>query len=89
MGPKVLYLLYVLSGFRRALFARRADAAAKRELAWVRALCKQEPGQAPDTTVKAPANPRTLTGAGLSAPQSVAWNQGADPAAHSPLISRN
>lgn len=65
------------------------DAAAKRELAWVRALCKQEPGQAPDTTVKAPANPRTLTGAGLSAPQSVAWNQGADPAAHSPLISRN
>ncbi|SLJ86357.1 ubiquinol oxidase subunit II [Novosphingobium mathurense] len=65
------------------------DAAARRELAWVRALCKQEPGKAPENTVKAPASLRSLTGAGLSAPQSVAFDQNDDAPARPLLISRN
>lgn len=65
------------------------DVAAQRELAWVRALCKQQPGQAPDHTVKAPADLRSLTGAGLSAPQSVALEQSRDASARLLSISRN
>jgi cytochrome o ubiquinol oxidase subunit II len=51
------------------------DAAAQRELAWVRALCEQEPGHAPDNSVKAPADLRALSGAGLSAPRSIAFDR--------------
>ncbi|WP_067734372.1 ubiquinol oxidase subunit II [Novosphingobium naphthalenivorans] len=70
------------------------DAATRRELAWVRALCQQDPGAAPDNIVKAPANLQSLSGAGLTAPQSiapksVAFDNGEEHAAHSPLISRN
>lgn len=65
------------------------DAAAQRELAWVRALCKQQPGQAPDGTVKAPADPRSLTGAGLSAPQSIALGDRKDGPVQSFPITRN
>lgn len=65
------------------------DAAARRELAWVRALCRQEPGKAPDNTVEAPANPRPLTGAGLSTPQSIALEESGRAPAHPFQISRN
>ncbi|WP_324698460.1 ubiquinol oxidase subunit II [Novosphingobium aerophilum] len=47
------------------------SAAIQRELAWVRALCRQMPGAAPDHTVKAPDSLRSLTGAGMKAPQSL------------------
>ncbi|MDF2637980.1 MAG: cytochrome o ubiquinol oxidase subunit [Novosphingobium lindaniclasticum] len=79
------------------------NAAIQRELAWVRALCRQMPGTAPDNTVKAPTNLRSLTGAGMAAPQSLPlFGKGeqalsqpqAEPvavndAAHSSQISRN
>ncbi|MBC2667165.1 ubiquinol oxidase subunit II [Novosphingobium flavum] len=70
------------------------DAATRRELAWVRALCNQQPGMAPDNTVAAPASMRSLTGAGLSAPQSITLDDSRDHAgpaapAHTLLISRN
>ncbi|MEJ2408304.1 MAG: ubiquinol oxidase subunit II [Novosphingobium sp.] len=70
------------------------DAAARRELAWVRALCDQKPGQAPDNIVKAPADQRMLSGAGLSAPksfgpQSIAYDKALEKPVHSLLISRN
>ena len=80
------------------------NAAVQRELAWVRALCRQMPGSAPDNTVKAPANLRSLTGAGMAAPQSLplfgkdeqalAQPKAESPvavndAAHSSQISRN
>lgn len=68
--------------------------AVRRELAWVRALCEQEPGKAPENTVRPPRDLRALTGAGLSAPQSfpegpVAYGNAETAAPHSPLISRN
>ena len=80
------------------------NAAVQRELAWVRALCRQMPGAAPDHTVKAPENLRVLTGAGMKAPQSLplfgkdeqalapaakAEPVAANDAAHSSQISRN
>ncbi|WP_334182133.1 ubiquinol oxidase subunit II [Novosphingobium sp.] len=79
------------------------NAAVQRELAWVRALCRQMPGSAPDHTVKAPENLRSLIGAGLKAPQSLPLfgkdeqalsEPKAEPvaindAAHSSQISRN
>ncbi|HKT85314.1 MAG TPA: ubiquinol oxidase subunit II [Novosphingobium sp.] len=65
------------------------DAAVRRELAWVRALCRQKPGKAPENTVKAPANPRPLTGAGLAAPQSIALQESGRMPAHPFQISRN
>ncbi|MGH6746966.1 cytochrome bo3 quinol oxidase subunit 2 [Novosphingobium sp. PhB57] len=79
------------------------NAAIQRELAWVRALCRQMPGSAPDKTVKAPANLRSLTGAGMAAPQSLPLfgkdeqalsapkgePVAANEAAHSSQISRN
>lgn len=65
------------------------DIAAQRELAWVRALCRQDPGSAPDNTVDAPADQRSLTGAGLSAPRSVALEGRGSAPAHSLPIFRN
>jgi cytochrome o ubiquinol oxidase subunit 2 len=80
------------------------NAAVQRELAWVRALCRQMPGAAPDHTVKAPENLRVLTGAGMKAPESLplfgkdeqalapaakAEPVAANDAAHSSQISRN
>lgn len=50
------------------------NAAIQRELAWVRALCKQKPGAVTDNTVKAPQDLDSLSGMGLSAPQSVSLN---------------
>ncbi|WP_409934918.1 ubiquinol oxidase subunit II [Novosphingobium sp. 9] len=43
-------------------------AKAQQELAWVRALCKDKPGEVADNSVAAPASLRPLTGAGLSVP---------------------
>jgi cytochrome o ubiquinol oxidase subunit 2 len=70
--------------------------AVRKELAWVRALCRQIPGAAPDGTVKAPADLRSLNGAGLAAPQSIGLRQdearapdAAGKAEHVSLISRN
>jgi cytochrome o ubiquinol oxidase subunit 2 len=65
------------------------DAATKRELAWVRALCRQKPGAAPANTVKAPADMRSLSGVGLTAPQSIGPDEGLDASATPLLISRN
>ncbi|WP_404479586.1 ubiquinol oxidase subunit II [Novosphingobium sp. BL-52-GroH] len=72
------------------------DEAVRKELAWVRALCRQIPGAAPDGTIKAPADTRSLNGAGLAAPQSIGLKQdearASDTAAkpaHVSLISRN
>ncbi|MFC0203592.1 ubiquinol oxidase subunit II [Novosphingobium soli] len=71
------------------------DAAVRRELAWVRALCAQMPGQARDGTVKAPTDLRALNGAGMPAPQSIGLGAEDAPApsaarpAHVSLISRN
>lgn len=65
------------------------DAAARRELAWVRALCRQQPGKAPDNTIRAPADLRSLTGAGLAAPQSVALEETSRGSTHPFQISRN
>ncbi|MCJ2179152.1 ubiquinol oxidase subunit II [Novosphingobium album (ex Hu et al. 2023)] len=70
------------------------DAETRRELAWVRALCEQKPGTAPDNTVKAPADLKSLSGAGLTAPQSfapnaIAFDKAEEHAAHSHLTSRN
>ncbi|MYL99657.1 ubiquinol oxidase subunit II [Novosphingobium sp. FGD1] len=70
--------------------------AVRKELAWVRALCRQIPGAAPDGTIKAPADMRSLNGAGLAAPQSIGLgDERAAPAArtspveHISLNSRN
>lgn len=73
--------------------------AVKRELAWVRALCEQMPGQVRDGTVKAPDDLRSLNGAGIPAPQSIGFGDeapAASPAqkpvgkpAHVSLNSRN
>ncbi len=70
--------------------------AVRKELAWVRALCRQIPGAAPDGTVKAPTDLRSLNGAGLAAPQSIGLKQEEARApdtvarpAHVSLISRN
>ncbi|AXB75108.1 ubiquinol oxidase subunit II [Novosphingobium sp. P6W] len=72
------------------------DAAVRKELAWVRALCRQIPGAAPDGTIKAPTDMRSLNGAGLAAPQSIGLGQEEARApdsvsrpAHVSLISRN
>jgi cytochrome o ubiquinol oxidase subunit 2 len=72
------------------------DAAVRKELAWVRALCRQIPGAAPDGTVKAPSDLRSLNGAGLAAPQSIGLRQDEAPAPdagakvqHVSLNSRN
>ncbi|MFC3213490.1 ubiquinol oxidase subunit II [Novosphingobium panipatense] len=69
--------------------------AVRRELAWVRALCEQMPGQVRDSTVKAPDDLRSLSGAGIAAPQSIGFGKedaaavsSAKPA-HVSLISRN
>ena len=67
------------------------DAALKKELAWVRALCAQDPGTVSDNSVKAPADMNSLTGFGLSAPQSISL-RGSDnqsTPAHPSQISRN
>ncbi|EJL27749.1 ubiquinol oxidase subunit II [Novosphingobium sp. AP12] len=70
--------------------------AVRKELAWVRALCRQIPGAAPDGTVKAPTDLRSLNGAGLAAPQSIGLGDrearapAGDPKpAHVSLNSRN
>ncbi|WP_420847767.1 ubiquinol oxidase subunit II [Novosphingobium kaempferiae] len=68
--------------------------AVRRELAWVRALCEQMPGQVRDGTVKAPTDLRSLNGAGIAAPQSIGFGGEDAPApaakpAHVSLISRN
>ncbi|MBF7012991.1 ubiquinol oxidase subunit II [Novosphingobium resinovorum] len=69
--------------------------AVKRELAWVRALCEQMPGQVRDGSVKAPSDLRSLNGAGIPAPQSIGFGGEDAPAASSPkpahisLNSRN
>jgi len=74
----------------------RPDEAVRKELAWVRALCRQIPGAAPDGTVKAPTDLRSLNGAGLAAPQSIGLGREearapdtASKPAHVSLISRN
>jgi cytochrome o ubiquinol oxidase subunit 2 len=71
-----------------------AAAEAQRQLAWVRALCHQQPGVAPDATAAGPVDQRPLAGAGLAAPRQTALsgtaltgNAGAS--AHSILLSRN
>ena len=71
------------------------DAAVRRELAWVRALCEDRTGMVPDRTVQAPSDLRSLTGSGLRAPQSIGITRGepiapaAAKTAHTTLISRN
>lgn len=65
------------------------DVAAQRELAWVRALCRQEPGSAPDNTVNAPADPSSLSGAGLSVPRSIALEESRTAPKQSLPIFRN
>ncbi|HKR91859.1 ubiquinol oxidase subunit II [Novosphingobium sp.] len=65
------------------------DAATRRELAWVRALCRQTAGKVPDRSMSAPADLRSLTGAGLAAPQSVAFDQKRGASVHSLQISRD
>ena len=67
--------------------------AVKRELAWVRALCKQAPGSVIDNTVKAPADLSALSGSDLKAPQSISLNGREADAASNPArpssITRN
>lgn len=67
------------------------DEAVRRELAWVRALCRQMPGAVRDGSIKAPTDLRSLNGAGIAAPQSIGLGDGdaASSPAHVSLISRN
>ncbi|MCJ2181768.1 ubiquinol oxidase subunit II [Novosphingobium sp. 1949] len=67
------------------------DQAVRKELAWVRALCKQDPGAVRDSTVHAPADKSSLTGFGLKAPQSLsrAEDDIQSTPAHPSKISRN
>ncbi|MBT0670859.1 ubiquinol oxidase subunit II [Novosphingobium profundi] len=75
----VAMLTYDKNGREAAVDATaNPDAALTRELAWVRALCKQEAGAVIDNTVKAPADKNSLTGFGLSAPQSISLGGDAD-----------
>jgi cytochrome o ubiquinol oxidase subunit 2 len=69
------------------------DAAVRRELAWVRALCAQMPGAVRDGSVAAPTDLRTLSGAGIEAPKSIGLTLGGDEtprkSAPNSTISRN
>jgi cytochrome o ubiquinol oxidase subunit 2 len=64
-------------------------AEAQRQLAWVRALCQQHPGAAPDAAAAAPSDQRPLTGAGLALPRPIAPGGNAAASERSILISRN
>ncbi|TCM19746.1 cytochrome bo3 quinol oxidase subunit 2 [Novosphingobium sp. PhB165] len=98
-GIRNVQMLAYDRGGRQAAAQATANptAAMQRELAWVRALCRQNPGSAPDHTIKAPASPRVLSGAGLSEPQSApifshgqeALAAPAQTPAHPTQISRN
>ncbi|MCJ1961062.1 ubiquinol oxidase subunit II [Novosphingobium mangrovi (ex Hu et al. 2023)] len=73
-------LTYDKHGREAALDAtRNPDAELTRELAWVRALCEQEAGAVIDNTVEAPEDKNSLTGFGLSAPQSLSLAGQNDP----------
>ena len=69
------------------------SAAVQRELAWVRALCKQAPGSVIDNTVEAPSDLSALSGSDLKAPQSISLNGREADAASTPArpssITRN
>ncbi|KQM21885.1 ubiquinol oxidase subunit II [Novosphingobium sp. Leaf2] len=69
------------------------DAAVRRELAWVRALCAQMSGTVRDGSVKAPDDLRSLSGAGIDAPKSIGLTLRDDKASQRTapvsLISRN
>ncbi len=99
-GIRNVEMLSYDRGGREAVVRASANpsAAVQRELAWVRALCRQNPGSAPDKSVKAPASMQTLSGAGISEPQQAvpflsrdkeALAAPVSTPAHSTQISRN
>lgn len=97
-GIRNVEMLSYDRGGRDAVAAANPTAAVQRELAWVRALCAQNPGSVADKSVKAPASMKTLSGAGISEPQAAvsffardkeALAAPVSTPAHSSQISRN
>lgn len=72
LGKSGIHNVAMLAASRPGMRTPAEMEQARRELAWVRALCKDAPGKVADNSVATPENLRPLTGAGLSLPKAPA-----------------